>query len=124
MKALEVNQQIAVKNILLATDFEESASRALPFALALADRYGAKFYAAHVIPPAAYALARPESIEPTLEELQTHATRALNQVIDPLRQRDQRCGTLLGCSRRAHGIRKKPRCRPGCSGYEKSRRTR
>jgi nucleotide-binding universal stress UspA family protein len=97
MKALEVKQQIAVKNILFATDFEASASRALPFAVALADRYGAKFYAAHVIPPGAYALARPESIDLTLEELQAHASGALNQMIDPLRQHGQRCGTLLGC---------------------------
>ena len=97
MKAPEVKQQIALKNILFATDFEASASRALPFAVALADRYGAKFYAAHVIPPGAYALARPESIELTLEELQAHASRALNQIIDPLRQHGQRCGTLMGC---------------------------
>jgi nucleotide-binding universal stress UspA family protein len=68
MKALEVKQQIALRNILFATDFEASASRALPFAVALADRYGARFYAAHVIPPGAYALARPESIALTLEE--------------------------------------------------------
>ena len=97
MKALEMKQQIALKNILFATDFEVSAGRALPFAVALADKYGAKFYAAHVIPPGAYALARPESIDLTLEELQAHAIRALNQIIDPLRQHGQRCGTLLGC---------------------------
>ena len=97
MKALEVKQQIALRNILFATDFEASASRALPFAVALADRYGAKFYAAHVIPPGAYALARPESIALTLEELQAHASRTLNQIIDPLRQHGQCCGTLLGC---------------------------
>ena len=97
MKALEVKQQIALRNILFATDFEASASRALPFAVALADRYGARFYAAHVIPPGAYALARPESIALTFEELQAHASRALNQIIDPLRQHGQCCGTLLGC---------------------------
>ena len=121
MKALEVKQQIALKNILFATDFEVSASRALPFAVALADRYGAKFYAAHVIPPGAYALARPESIELTLEELQAHASRALNQIIDPLRQHGQRCGTLLGCGDVTDvldGIRTKSRCRLGCSGHE------
>jgi nucleotide-binding universal stress UspA family protein len=97
MKTLEAKQQIALKNILFATDFEVSASRALPFAVALANRYRAEFYAAHVIPPGAYALARPESIELTLEELQAHASCALNQIIDPLRQHGQRCGALLGC---------------------------
>ena len=97
MKALEVNQQITLKNILFATDFEASASRALPFAVALADRYGAKFYAAHVVPAGAYALARPEYVDVTLAELIAHATRALDQIIDPLRQHGQRCGVLLGC---------------------------
>ena len=97
MEALKVKPQVTLKNILFATDFGVSASRALPFAVALADRYGAKFYAAHVVPPGAYALARPESIDLTLEELQAHAIRALNQIIAPLRQHGQYCGTLLGC---------------------------
>src|ERR1700687_6140183 len=96
MKTLEVKQQIALKNILFATDFEVSASRALPFALALADRYGAKFYAAHVITMGTYALARPESIDVTLDEIQAHASRALNQIIDPLLQHGQSCEALLG----------------------------
>jgi nucleotide-binding universal stress UspA family protein len=97
MKTLEAKQEIALKNLLFATDFEASASRALPFAVALADRCGAKVYAAHVIPPGAYALASPESIDLTLEELQAQAIRSLNQIIDPLRRQGQRCGTLLGC---------------------------
>ena len=96
MKALEAKQHIAFKNILFATDLDISARRAFPFAVALADHCGAKLYAAHVIPPGVYALARPESIDLTLEELQAHAIRALNQMIDPLRQHGQRCGTLLG----------------------------
>jgi len=96
MKALEVKQQIALKNILFATDFDVSAKRALPFAVALADRYGAKLYAGHVIPPEAYALARPESVERILKEAQDYASYALNQLIDPLRHRGQRCEALLG----------------------------
>src|SRR5450759_1596335 len=96
MKTLEVKQQIALKNILFATDFEASASRALPFALALADRYGAKFYAAHVIPQEASALAHPGSADRILQEIQEHANCALNQIIDPLRHRGQSCEALLG----------------------------
>ncbi len=96
MKALEVKPQIALKNILFATDFEAAANRALPFAVALADRYGAKFYAAHVIPPGAYILARPESVEQVLTEIQEHASYGLNQIIDPLRHHGQRCEALLG----------------------------
>jgi nucleotide-binding universal stress UspA family protein len=96
MKTLEMKQHIALKNILLATDLDVSGNRALPFAVALADRYGAKFYAAHVITMETYALARPETIDVTLDEIQAHASRALDQIIDPLRQHGQSCEALLG----------------------------
>lgn len=96
MRAIETKQQVAFKSILFATDLDVSANRALPFAVALANRYGAKFYAAHVITPGTYALARPEFIELTLEEIQAHASRALDQIIDPLRQHGQPCEALLG----------------------------
>jgi nucleotide-binding universal stress UspA family protein len=96
MKALEVKPQIALKNILFATDFEVSASRALPFAVALANRYGAKLYAAHVIPLEAYALASPELIDRVLKEAGDFAGYSLNQIIGSLRCRGLRCEVLLG----------------------------
>jgi nucleotide-binding universal stress UspA family protein len=96
MKALELKPQIALKNILFATDLDVSASRALPFALALANRCRAKLYAAHVIPQEAYAFAHPESVERILEEERDYATYALKQIIEPLTWRGQRCEALLG----------------------------
>jgi nucleotide-binding universal stress UspA family protein len=96
MKAMEVKQHIAFKNILFATDLDISARRALPFAVALADHCGAKLYAAHVIPHAAYAFAHPESVERMLKEAQDYANYELNQIIDPLRLRGQTCEALLG----------------------------
>jgi nucleotide-binding universal stress UspA family protein len=96
MKALEAKQHIAFKNILFANDLGISARRALPFAVALADHCGAKFYAAHVIPPEAYALALPEAVERILDDAQNSASYALDQIIDPLRRRGQPCETLLG----------------------------
>ena len=81
MKAPEVKPLIALKNILFATDFEVSARRALPFAVALADRYQAKLYAAHVIPPEVYACASPESIDHILKEAGDFAGYALNQIV-------------------------------------------
>ena len=95
MKTLEVRTQLALKNILFATDFEVSASRALPFAVALASRYEAKLYAAHVIPPEAYALASPGSIDRVLKEAQDFAGYTLNQIIGSLRGRGLRCDVLL-----------------------------
>jgi nucleotide-binding universal stress UspA family protein len=96
MKALELIPQIALKNILFATDFEVSASRALPFALALAGRYGAKLCAAHVVPPAPYALARPESVERILKQVQDYSIYSLNQIVDLAKHRGLLCEALLG----------------------------
>jgi len=96
MKVLELKPQVALKNILFATDFEVSASRALPFAAALADRYGAKLYAAHVIPPMAYAFASAVSVGRVLKEVEDFAGYTLNQIISALRSRGLRCDPLLG----------------------------
>jgi nucleotide-binding universal stress UspA family protein len=96
MKVLELKPQIALKNILFATDLDVSASRALPFALALANRSRAKLYAAHVIPQEAYAFAHPESLERILEQERDYAAYALNQIIGPLARQGKRCEALVG----------------------------
>jgi nucleotide-binding universal stress UspA family protein len=87
---------IALKNILLATDFAVSANRAVPFALSLADHYGAKLYAAHVIPEEAYVFARPESIERILKETRDYAEYKLNQLVAPIKRRGRSCEVLVG----------------------------
>jgi nucleotide-binding universal stress UspA family protein len=96
MTTLESRTRIALKNILFATDFEVSASRALPFAVALAKRYGAKLYAVHVIPPEAYALGSPESVDRVLAEARDFAGYTLNQLLVPLRSQGLSCNALLG----------------------------
>ena len=95
MDTLTLERQVALKNILFATDFEASASRALPFAVALAKRYRAKLYAVHVIPPEAYAYASPESVDRILAEAGDFAGHTLNQVLAPLRKQGLSCEPLL-----------------------------
>ena len=41
---------ISIKNVLFATDFSDASSAALPYALAIAGRYGSTLHMAHVIP--------------------------------------------------------------------------
>lgn len=53
--------QIALRNILVATDFSPCSDRAVEHALAIARHYGAGLHFAHVIQPMAYALGAPES---------------------------------------------------------------
>ncbi|MBZ5720315.1 MAG: universal stress protein [Acidobacteriia bacterium] len=91
-----LKHRIALKNILLATDFAVSANRALPFALSLADHYGAKLYAAHVIPAEVSVLARPESIERILRETRDYAEYKLSQLAAPIQSRGGACEVLVG----------------------------
>ena len=95
MKVLETKPKIALKNILFATDYEVLANRALPFAVALAGRSGAKLYAAHVIPQEAYAFARPDSVERILKEACDYAGYKLNQIIGPLKHQGYSCEALV-----------------------------
>ncbi|MGH9525533.1 MAG: universal stress protein [Terriglobales bacterium] len=57
MKSAAVAPRIAIKNILVMTDFSPASERALRYAAAWARRCGAKVHVAHFIRPAAFALA-------------------------------------------------------------------
>ncbi len=48
-KLLEPKAAIAVKNVLFATDFSETAESALPYATAICRRFGSTLHSAHVI---------------------------------------------------------------------------
>ena len=93
---LDTQTEIALNNILFATDFEAQANRAWPFAVAIAERFGAKLFAAHVIPQEAYVFARPEAVERILKEAQNCAAYKLNQIVGPMRYQGRRCEVLLG----------------------------
>lgn len=70
--------QIALRNILVATDFSPCSDRAMEHALAIARHYGAALHFAHVVQPAAYAVACPEGYASTAE--------AMNQAADLARR--------------------------------------
>jgi nucleotide-binding universal stress UspA family protein len=95
MKTMDLNSRAALKNILFATDFGAPASRALPFAVLLASQYGARLYAAHVIPKEAYTYASPESVERILTEAADSSSYRLQQTVNPLQRRGIHCETLV-----------------------------
>lgn len=51
MEALKTTPRLALQNILFTTDFSETSERALSFALAFANWYGARLCIAHAVPP-------------------------------------------------------------------------
>src|SRR5690348_13379948 len=48
MQVLESSTKVAFKNILFLTDFTQASQPAMEYAIELAQRHGAKFYAGHV----------------------------------------------------------------------------
>jgi nucleotide-binding universal stress UspA family protein len=96
MAVLEKQQRIGLKNILFATDFDPQANRAFPFAVALADRYDAKMYVAHVVPQEAYIYAKADCAERILKEACDYADYELQQIIVPLQHQGRPCKALLG----------------------------
>ena len=89
-------REITFQNILFATDFEAPARRALPFAVALAARYGAKLYASHVVPRNAFEHASADSLERVLRETEDFASFCLDEIAVPLRQRGLHCDPIVG----------------------------
>ncbi len=60
MLATTPQAALAIKNILIATDFSTCSDRALLHALAAANRFGATLHLLHVVPPHTYYIAPPD----------------------------------------------------------------
>ncbi len=75
MTTLTMSKIIAFDNILFATDFSKQSNVALPFALSIAQKYGSKIFAAHVLSPP------PLGNFPTIE-IQSLAAQSLREAHD------------------------------------------
>ena len=51
MTPLDPKSRVALKKIMLATDFSPASEAALPYALTIARQYGSELFVAHVISP-------------------------------------------------------------------------
>jgi nucleotide-binding universal stress UspA family protein len=85
MKTLEAGKQVAIKNILFATDFSDYSNAALPYAMAIARRFGAKLYGAHVLAAGQYIFMSPESWVAFAEEEAILKQTAIEKLEEQLR---------------------------------------
>lgn len=77
METIELKQSIILKNILLATDFSEVSRKTVPYAAAIASRFGSKIYLVHVIPPEARMPIPIEPMPPELDRDRLNAEREM-----------------------------------------------
>ena len=73
--------RIALKNILVATDFSSASEAALNYAQGIARQYDAQMYVAHVIRPDAYQLVPPESQRVALEQTRRYAEQQMANLL-------------------------------------------
>ncbi len=76
MHTVEMGRRIALKNILFATDFSPCSNAALPYALSVVRRYGARLHAAHVMPTKTEMLLMSPESWPAVAEEEDKRTQA------------------------------------------------
>lgn len=84
MNAVAAKARIALKNILFATDFSPAAEGALPYAIGLAQQYGAKVHGVHVRFPATYPIVGPEAMPQVIEAAEEQAKFEAKQMHEML----------------------------------------
>jgi nucleotide-binding universal stress UspA family protein len=70
-----------MKRVLVATDLSQSSEKALHHAIAIARRYGAKFYLAHVVPSPSFTLAG-DAIAPAAEAAARDVKRLESKLLE------------------------------------------
>ena len=80
MKTVETGARIALKNILLLTDFSEPSEAALPFAVAVAREFGATVHALHVLLPEPYVYATPDALAVAIKAQEENAQAEIQRV--------------------------------------------
>jgi nucleotide-binding universal stress UspA family protein len=81
MRAIETGVRLALKNILLLTDFSEPSELAVPFAIAIAREYESRVYAMHALTPVPVAYASPETAAAAIGGLEEGAQAGM-QLVD------------------------------------------
>jgi nucleotide-binding universal stress UspA family protein len=78
---VEATKRVSLSKILVTTDFSEVSDRALDYAIALARRYDARMYLAHVITPDPFQFAEPQLAQATYEKVRQAAEEGVTDIL-------------------------------------------
>jgi len=96
MTPLGPKNRVALKRILLATDFSPASEATLPYALTIARHYGSELFVAHVIPPEIADLIAPERAPAVHQEAQRFAQQNMERFLSAGRKWSVSCHALIG----------------------------
>jgi nucleotide-binding universal stress UspA family protein len=85
MTSLGTGRQIAINNILFATDFSLHSNAALPYALGIAHQFGAKLFGAHVLSSDDFLYPAPEAWPAQLQQEQRLGEEVVARLEEQLR---------------------------------------
>jgi nucleotide-binding universal stress UspA family protein len=77
----ELTNRVSISKIMVTTDFSEVSDRALDYAIALARRYDARIYLAHVISPDPFQFAEPQLAQATYEKVRQVAEEGITDIL-------------------------------------------
>src|SRR5271166_1363060 len=74
-------KRVALSKILVTTDFSAVSDHALEYAIALAKRYDARIYLAHVVTPDPFQFAEPQLAQATYEKVRQAAEEGVTDIL-------------------------------------------
>lgn len=77
----DLTSRVSISKIMVTTDFSEISDRALDYAIALARRYDARIYLAHVISPDPFQFAEPQLAQATYEKVRQAAEEGITDIL-------------------------------------------
>jgi len=77
----DATKRVSLTKILVTTDFSAVSDRALDYAIALARRYDARIYLAHVITPDPFQFAEPQLAQATYEKVRQAAEEGITDIL-------------------------------------------
>jgi len=78
---IELGKRVSLTKILVTTDFSEVSDRALDYAIAVARRYDARIYLAHVITPDPFQFAEPQLAQAAYEKVRQAAEEGITDIL-------------------------------------------
>ena len=82
MSTVQASPRLALKNVLVPTDFSDTSEKALAYARAFAEDYGAKIYVSHAVNPTPPIFMPMEPIPIDLDAEWQDAQAQLNRFVD------------------------------------------